>query len=163
MISTIAKTYAKALEGIRLEDLQNVSEIINDELTSTMLNPVIDNSTKYQIIDEVLKDNFDEKIKNFLKILIDKNRFSILNEIVDAFQEQYDSDNNIKRVQVISAIELSSQQKNSIIQKLEERLSKKVIPKWTVNEDIIAGLVIKIDDEVIDSSIKTKLKKVSRI
>ncbi|MCD7740132.1 MAG: F0F1 ATP synthase subunit delta, partial [Candidatus Gastranaerophilales bacterium] len=64
--------------------------------------------------------------------------------------------NNIVKPVVISAIELEESQKNKIIEKLEYKLTKKVIPQYQVNPDIIGGLIFKIDDKTIDCSIKTK-------
>ena len=63
---------------------------------------------------------------------------------------------------MVSAIELSEEEKQQVVQKLENKLNKTVQPDWELDNDIIAGLVIKIDDDVIDMSIKNRLAKLKK-
>ncbi len=170
-ISKSAITYANSLieadnnyEQI-LNDLRTVQNITSQskEFNEVMLNPTISVSTKNEIIDEIFKNQINEKVINFLKILADKKRFSELNEIISAYSEKVDEINNIKRVEVISVVELSEEQKRQTVEKLQNRLQKNVVVQWTKNADIIGGLVIKIDDDIIDSSLKNKLEKLSKI
>ena len=67
--------------------------------------------------------------------------------------------NNIKLVDVTSAVELSEDQKQRVVEKLQAKLNKKIIANWLQDEDIIGGLIIKIDDNVINSSLKNRLEK----
>jgi len=170
-ISKSAITYANSLieadnnyEQI-LNDLRTVQNITSQskEFNEVMLNPTISVSTKNEIIDEIFKNQINEKVINFLKIIADKKRFSELNEIISAYSEKVDEINNIKRVEVISVVELSEEQKRQTVEKLQNRLQKNVVVQWTKNADIIGGLVIKIDDDIIDSSLKNKLEKLSKI
>lgn len=170
-ISKSAITYANSLieadnnyEQI-LNDLRTVQNITSQskDFNEVMLNPTISVSTKNEIIDEIFKNQINEKVINFLKILADKKRFSELNEIISAYSEKVDEINNIKRVEVISVVELSEEQKRQTVEKLQNRLQKNVVVQWTKNADIIGGLVIKIDDDIIDSSLKNKLEKLSKI
>ena len=71
--------------------------------------------------------------------------------------------NNIKRVEIVSAVELSDEQKQKTIEKLHIRLNKEVKVNWALDTNIIGGLVIKIDDDIIDTSLKNKLDKLSKI
>ena len=70
--------------------------------------------------------------------------------------------NNIQPVTVTSAIALTDEQKKGIAVKLEEKLKKQVQPRWNVDNGIIAGLIIKINDDVIDTSLKHKIDKISK-
>ena len=100
---------------------------------------------------------------NFIKIIVEKNRFNEFGQIISAYKELLDSANNTQNVEIISAIELSDSQKQNIIEKLSAKLNKNIKPDWIIDKSIIAGLVIKMDDNVIDSSVKNKLEKLSRI
>lgn len=171
LVSTSAKTYAESLiqadsnYQIILNELNTVKQIIEQasELTQTLENPTISIQIKFEIIDEVFKNQVSEKIVNFLKILVDKKRFNELKDIITAYSDNVDELNNVKRVEVVSAVELSEEQKQRTIEKLQKRLEKNVIVSWTQNEKIIGGLVIKIDDDIIDSSLKHKLEILSKI
>ena len=95
-------------------------------------------------------------------ILIDKKRFNELTQIIQAYNDEVDIINNIKRVEVYSAVEVSEDRKQRLIDKLQNKLKKNVIVNWNINNDIIGGLVIKIDDDIIDNSLKNKLENLSK-
>ena len=58
---------------------------------------------------------------------------------------------------------MSDENKDKIINKLTHKLGKNIIAEWIVNEDIVGGLLIQIDDNIIDTSVKNKLEKLSKI
>lgn len=148
-----------------LENLENIQEICtsSNELVSVLQNPTISIDTKNSIIDEVFSQNINNNIKNFLKIIIEKKRFNEFNSIVSSFKAELDKINNIKHVEIISAINLDDNTKQVILTKIENKIQKQVIANWTVDNSIIGGLVIKFDDNIIDSSLKQKLEKLSKI
>lgn len=170
-VSAIAKTYANSLiesdtnYNDILSDLNTVLDIIKNskDFVQVMQNPAISTDTKYEIIDEIFKQELSEKVLNFIKILVEKNRFNEFEQIVQAYSNKLDTINNLKRIEVISAVELSEEQKQRVIEKLQQKLQKNIFVNWTQNKNIIGGLVLKIDDDVIDSSLKNKLEKLSKI
>ena len=145
--------------GIK-KNLDIVSEILtsSDELKNVLENTTISNAIKIDIINEVFKNQINEKIINFLKILVDKSKFNEFSEIKKDYEKILDDVNNIKRVEVISAVPLTEEDKSRITEKLQNKLHKEVIPNWIEQPEIMGGLVIKIEDDVIDSSIKKKLE-----
>lgn len=173
-ISTSAKNYADSLikvgkDGVMtyeniLNDLNTLKEITSssDELVRVMENPSISIKDKYDIIDSVFANQISDKTINFLKILIDKKRFNELGQIIQCFSNEVDDINNIKRVEVVSAVELSDDRKQKLTDKLQTKLKKQVNINWVLDEDIIGGLIIKIDDDVIDNSLKNKLENLSK-
>lgn len=173
-ISLTAKNYADALVKLGQDNVISYDDILNNleiileicskskDLTDVLENPAISDETKFSIIDEVFTKSVNEKIRDFLKILIEKKRFKELEGIVAAYQEELDKINNLQRVEVISAIELDDNSKQKIIDKLQNRLQKNVIAQWQTDEEIIGGLVVKINDDVIDSSLKNKLENLSK-
>lgn len=173
-ISTSEKIYADSLiqagkDGAMkfddiLKDLNTINEITSQskDLVQVMENPAIDDKTKYEIIDSVFSGQINNKIINFLKVLIDKKRFNELDNIIQAYSDELDKINNIKRVEVVSAVELTDEQIKKLTEKLQNKLQKNVIISREINKDIIGGLVIKIDDDVIDNSLKNKLESLSK-
>lgn len=170
-ISQLAKNYANSLfeadnnyERI-LSNLLTVSDVIENssEFASTMLNPAVSLNVKFDIIDEIFKKELSAKVLNFIKIIVEKNRFGEFNQIMSAYKDLLDNVNNTKKVEIVSAIELSDNQKQNILEKLSSKFNKNITPNWIIDKSIIAGLVIKLDDNVIDTSVKNKLKKLSRI
>lgn len=173
-ISLSAKNYSKALvEMVRdnvisfedlSKDLATVSEILetSQDLRLTLENPTVSEEVKSQIVEEVFKNEVHPQVVSFLKVLIDKNRFSEFSQIKADYEIKLDDVNKIQAVEITSAVELSEEYRERILQKLSEKLQKNIRPNWKVNENIIAGLIYRINDNVIDTSIKSKLDKLNK-
>lgn len=173
-ISLSAKNYSKALvEMVRdnvisfedlSKDLTTVSEILetSQDLRLTLENPTVSEEVKSQIIEEVFKNEVHPQVVSFLKVLIDKNRFSEFSQIKADYEIKLDDVNKIQAVEITSAVELSEEYREKILQKLSEKLQKNIRPNWKVDENIIAGLIYRINDNVIDTSIKSKLDKLNK-
>ena len=173
-ISLTAKNYADALVKIGqdnvlsyddiLKNLESVKEICDssNELACVLKNPAVSDDVKYSIIDEVFKKDINEKIIDFIKVLIEKKRFNEFNGIVEAYRDELDKINNIQRVSVTSAVPLNDDMKQRITDKLQKRLQKNILADWQIDNEIIGGLVVKINDDVIDSSLKNKLENLSK-
>lgn len=173
-ISLSAKNYSKALvEMVRdnvisfedlSKDLATVSEILetSQDLRLTLENPTVSEAVKSQIVEEVFKNEVHPQVVNFLMVLIDKNRFSEFPQIKADYEIKLDDVNKIQAVEITSAVELSEEYRERILQKLSEKLQKNIRPNWKVDENIIAGLIYRINDNVIDTSIKSKLDKLNK-
>ena len=173
-ISLSAKNYSKALvEMVRdnvisfedlSKDLATVSEILetSQDLRLTLENPTVSEAVKSQIVEEVFKNEVHPQVVNFLMVLIDKNRFSEFPQIKADYEIKLDDVNKIQSVEITSAVELSEEYRERILQKLSEKLQKNIRPNWKVDENIIAGLIYRINDNVIDTSIKSKLEKLNK-
>lgn len=170
----IAQRYADALVRIARDgkltfekiskDLNLVKEILEQskDLQAVLINPVVSVDNKKEIIEKIFSGQIDVLIINFLKLLTDKNKFDIFEDVLEAYNKAIDSVNNIKKVSVTSAVTMPEDSKNRLKQKLEEKLKANVVLDLNINKDIIAGLVIKIDDNVIDMSLKHKLEDLSK-
>ena len=175
IISQTAKIYAKGLiqtkkseavsYDVVLAELENVYSVINNsnELKSVLHSPAIAAEQKILIIEDIFANRISEVVVNLLKLVAEKNRFNEFEQIIEAFKLEIDNINGVQRIQVISAIELIEEHKNKIIEKLHAKLNKTIVADWQIDTNIIAGLIIKIDDNVIDTSIKNKLENLSKI
>lgn len=172
ILSEISKNYAKALiestAGISGDDILKQLEAIEDTISSSadlrivMSNSSISSGKKIEIIEEIFSKKIDQKLLNLLKILIDKNRFNELPSICDYYKQMTEKKENKRTVEIVSPIELNFENKTKIMFKLEKKLNSEIIPIWTVDESLIAGLVFKFDDYVIDTSVKAKLEDLSK-
>lgn len=171
MISTISKTYAKALletskanSNLVKQELDEIINVINstDDLKIVMTNSSISISKKLEILDSVFGGKIQPQLLNFLKILVEKNRFNELLAIQQAFGDMLEELSNTKTVEITSAINLNFENKSNILFKLEHKLGCEIKPVWKIDKELIAGLTFKIDDCVIDTSIRTKLENLSK-
>lgn len=170
----IADRYAEALVKTAREGKLTFEKINDDlKLVETTLNqskdlqeflttPLVSIDDKKEVLDKVFSNDIDTLIVNFLKVLIDKNRFELFDDVLESFNKSMDSINNISRVKVTSAVEMTEDAKKKLKTKLEEKLKKNVVFDLEINSDIIAGLVIKIGDNIVDMSLKHKLEDLSK-
>lgn len=170
---SVAKRYAQALlelcdsnsisKETILKELNDINESIkgSDELSRFMQAPSISKDDKKNIINKIFK-NINKVTKNFLLYLIEKDRFNILETILYEFQAELNKSNNFVQIEIVSAVDISSAKRNSIKERLSKKLNKQVDVEWSVDTDIIGGLIFIIDDSIIDTSIKSKLQSISR-
>ncbi|MBS5861081.1 ATP synthase F1 subunit delta [bacterium] len=173
-ITTIANNYADGIIEYAAGDIAKLGKILNDlqqielllqqstDLNEVLKNPAISMEKKSEIIESVFGSEIDAHEKNFLKILIEKGRFNEFSGIILSLKNKFEDIKNEKEVTIISAVSLNEEQKNSILQKLGTRLQKKVLPAWKEDKNIIGGLVIQIDDNVIDMSLLNKIENLSK-
>jgi len=172
-ISTISKHYATALleaskeAGITTEidnQLKEINEVMNnsEDFKVVMANSAISTAKKIEIIDDIFGNKIDKKLLNFLKILIEKNRFGEFDAIKENFEDEISKLSNKKKVEITSPVALNFENKTNVLFKLEHKLNCEVIPCWKVDKSLIAGLKFKIDDCVIDTSIRSKIENLSK-
>jgi len=174
MSDLAAKRWAKALIELAQED-ENISKdaILNDlkkavsvvaeseELSNVINNPSISVEEKQIVICKLFQDRVIPIVYNFLYVLNLRKRLGIISEITDAFEKELEILNNIVRVDITSAIDLDNDKKEEIKAKISEKLNKDIKVSWEVDSDVIAGLVLNINDTVIDNSIKHRLEELS--
>lgn len=169
----IGKRYSDALVASALDadvlqkvfdDLKFVESTIQSsiELKEFLEKPVISHNDKKDVIVQIFKDSISEMALNFLLLLVDNNRFNLFESAVVEYSNRLDEINNIVKVKVISAIELNDDMKNKLVQKLEQKISKKIVASYDLRPEIIAGLVIEINDKTVDTSLKTKLNNLKK-
>ena len=168
-ISSTAKIYANALietdlsNDIILQDLNLIKDTIQTTgLNEFISNPAISLKIKHELLNDIFSNKINPKILNFIKLITEKGRFLQLNEIIEAYNYETNEINGIKRADIISAVELSEEQKKSVIERLSNKMKKSISANYIIDKSIIGGLVIKIDDNVIDNSLKNKLDRLKR-
>ena len=169
----IAKNYAEALFKIGKEQndseklysqLNNVVKIIDNsnDLKTFFENPLIGSNDKKEIIYKVFGKDFDLQIINLLNLLADNKRLKLIGTVFYCYENCYEVQNNISKVTIISAIKINEETKNKLQEKLENKLSRKIIPEYQTDKTIIGGLIIKIQDKIIDLSISKKIKDMEK-
>lgn len=169
----IAKRYSEALIDSAIEtnelqkfydELRFVQETLSGsiDLKVFLENPIINRLDKKDVVNQVFATNLSSVVLNFLLLLVENNRFNIIDSVVIEYLNRLDQINNVVKAKVVSAVELDSTMKTRLIEKLENKISKKVLANYEIKPEIIAGLVIEINDKTIDTSLKTKLNSIKK-
>ena len=141
-----SKSYALALYELSKEkseiekieeDLKNLNELLNDNIDfrDMILNPTVDKEDKGKVLSEISKQyNFCETLRSFLGFVTMKNRSK----------------------------ELSTKEQKEIEKELSENFKSKLNVQYKYDSSLIAGLIIQVGSVMVDTSIKTKLKRLEK-
>lgn len=125
--------------------------------------PEIKKNEKKRVVTEMFSGVLSPLMMNFFFLLIDDGleRFleDVFREYVDLCRKYEES----RIARVITAVELTPDEEKALKDKLEEMYGKKIIMKKEVNPEIIGGLVIRLDFQVIDASIRTSLENIKAV
>lgn len=91
--------------------------------------------------------------------MIDKNRFHLIQTVFEEFVADYLAYQHIEVATITSANELSEADKKKIHEVLEEKQAQKLECRWKVDESLLAGLRIQINDQIIDNSAANQLAR----
>lgn len=168
----VAKRYAHALveSGIDcidkvVSDMNLLDELIfkNEDLKTFFLHPVVSLKDKKETIEKAFKDKISEISFNFIETLLDENRFGIFRTILEVFIKETERIKNMQRVEVVSAVDIDEEEKEKLTKKLSEKLNKEVILKYNLDGTILGGIVVKVEDKVVDLSLKAKFENLKKI
>ncbi len=94
---------------------------------------------------------------SFIKVLIDNNRFILINEIYDEYEKLFYEMNDIVKVTIKSALKLEENEINKINLYFKEKLNKKIIIENIIDNKIIDGYVINYNGNILDNSVINRL------
>jgi len=173
MQSGIAHRYAKALFQAALEagaadevfaDAQSLLTVTSEfpQVRKFLLSPQVPTEEKHALVTKVVGGRAHKLFVDFLHLLIDKKRIVIAKEVVETYRDIYEKHKGVLAVKAITAVPLDEPQRQKLVRTLEEKTRKTIRLKQTVNPDILGGMILIIDDKVIDGSVRHKLERLGR-
>lgn len=174
MAKQVSKTYGGALFEVALENqtldatLEEVlfvkqTFIDNEELSKLLLHPNIEKEEKIKVLENIYKGKVSDELTGLMVMMITKGHqkdfVDVFDYVIDAIKEE----KKIGVAYISSAVELTPEQKNKIEQKLLDTTKYlKIEGVYQVDKTLIGGLVIRIQDTIVDSSLKTQIAKLSK-
>ena len=169
MAKLVSKTYGDALFSVAMEEnrvdafaeeAKGLSVIFseNQELRKLMDNPKIIKEDKIKLIEETFTSHVSKEVIGLIALLISKGHSKDIPAVFDYFIALVKEEKKIGTAFVTTAVALSDAQKRL----LETTRYESFEMNYSVDESLIGGMVIRIGDRVVDSSIKTKLYELSK-
>lgn len=166
--------YAKALLQISIEkdsleqsydDMLLVNNVCDDckDFSLLLKSPIVKTDLKLKILNEIFDNKISEISRNFISIIANKKRESLLSDIAKSFIELYKSYNNIESATITTAVPLSDELKNNIIDYIKKYNNSKIDLHEIVDEKIIGGTIIKIGDKQLDASVSKEISELKQI
>jgi F-type H+-transporting ATPase subunit delta len=171
-VAVVARTYARALfeaakEHGRIDEVRDelgtLVETIREvpELKAMIRNPELDPPEKADALAAILKDA-DELLRNFGRLVAEKGRAPMLEEIAREFDALVSAEERILNVELTTAYELSDDEASSIVKQIEQASGRRVEANRTVDPGLIGGVVLKVGTLEVDSSVRGRLDGLRR-
>lgn len=169
VITKLTRVYARSLMDLAEE--QNSTEVIKLDLDS--MARILKNSRDLELFldsplikaakkKEVLKALFEKKVSKltmlFLNLLVNHGREGRLNDIIFAFNAEYNLRNGIQEATVTTAYALSDKEAKSIKEKLAAQLNKTIVLHKEVKPEILGGMNLRFGDNQYDGTISGRLR-----
>ncbi len=165
--SGVARRYARAVFEIAreehdldgwLRDLRVIRDALREsEMTALLDNPSISFDEKRQIVEGILSGRLSPKRRNFVLLLIENRRTSLIDDILSAYEGELNAARGIVTARVTTAVPLGSEETAAVTRRLEGLVGQKVIVTMDVDPSIIGGFVARIGDRLIDASVVGRL------
>lgn len=174
MAKLISKTYGDALFELAveqdkvdalLEEIGQLQQVLseNEEFGRLMNHPKIIKEEKIQVAKNVFEGRMSDELLGFLTIIISKDRYRDIEAILDYFIAEVKQYKGIGVATVTTAVPLREEQCRKIEQRLLDTTSyTKMEMNYLLDKSLIGGMVIRIGDRVVDSSISTKLNELQK-
>ncbi|MDF2883639.1 MAG: atpH [Clostridiaceae bacterium] len=150
---------------IFLDDLREIVDVMNndEDFLKIIKHPEISISRKKKLFTKIFKDKVDDDLLSFLLILIEKDRILFLKEKLIEMEKIHLDRNNTLLANVKTVIPLDELQKKQLIDGLEKKYDKKVILKEEIDKSVIGGVYVRVGDDVIDGTIKSKINEMKKL
>jgi F-type H+-transporting ATPase subunit delta len=172
-IAEIAQPYAQALMSVAQsknsteqlgEDVRTLQKLLQSskQLSGFMDNPFIPLDKKKAVLTQVLGEGANPYLRNFLMLLVDRRRISLLEPICQQYLVLLRSLKQTVLAEVISAIELTPEQLQSVRDKVIAMTKAHEVELETrIDPELIGGVIIKVGSQVIDASLQGQLRRLS--
>ena len=173
MINVIADRYAQALFEVGEEtqttselyqELKQLVDILNEnkDLYNFLKSPLIGRDDKKNVMKNIFENQLSKNMNNFLKIVIDKDRISVIENIQESYKSLLNDKNNILEGTAITAVSLNEKEIKDLEKNLSTKYNKNVTLTNVVDETILGGVLVKLGNEEIDGTVKTRLSKMKK-
>ena len=174
MAKLVEQTYGEALFQTAmeanqvdafLEEVELIQTVLkrNPEWDRLMKHPKITKQEKVEIMRGAFAGRISKEMTGFLELILVKERYGQLQAVFQYFTEKVKEEKKIGTAYVTTPMELSEIRKSDIQGKLLATTPYLTMEMhYSVDPSLIGGMVIRIKDRVVDSSIRTKLADMKR-
>ncbi|EKE9183106.1 F0F1 ATP synthase subunit delta [Shigella flexneri] len=169
---TVARPYAKAAFDFAVEHqsverwqdmLTFAAEVTKNEQMVELLSGALAPETLAESFIAVCGEQLDENGQNLIRVMAENGRLNALPDVLEQFIHLRAVSEATAEVDVISAAALSEQQLAKISAAMEKRLSRKVKLNCKIDKSVMAGVIIRSGDMVIDGSVRGRLERLADV
>ena len=174
MYEYLDKRYALALYQVAEEkgkvkeylgDLRAICDLIdnNSDFKAVIKHPQISTKKKKETFIKIFKGNIDEELLSFLLILIEKDRIAYIREKLNEMEKIHLERENTLIAVVKTAVPMLENEAKALKENLEKKYDKKIIMTTEVDKTILGGVFVRVGNDVIDGTVRSKLDEMKDI
>jgi len=165
-LATIARPYAEALfKSKGLGDVLQTADILDglallaheEQVKQFTLSPKTSLAQVIELLGSVLAVKFSDGMLNFLTTLLEHGRLSVLPEIAHQFRGLLNSQSGFSEATIYSAFPMDAAAQASVTEVLQKRFARQLKTTVEIDESLIGGVRVVVGDEVLDTSVKSRL------
>lgn len=167
-LATIARPYAEALFDVAVHGdvaawsalLQELGQVARlPEVLSVATSPKVTREQVVELLLAAVKSPQKDapEAKNFVRMLVDNHRLSLLPEIATQFEALKNAREGAADALIVSAFPLEGEPLAELVASLERKFKRKLKPKVDVDASLIGGVRVTVGDEVLDGSVRARL------
>jgi F-type H+-transporting ATPase subunit delta len=171
-MDTVASRYAESLFDLAKEenaietyqkDIIKIQNVFNDDVFVQFFSHVaVQDDDKINILKKSFQDQVSEYVLNFLMLLVKKRRMKYIRQICQHFQSLCNDYFGVKVGKVYSAFELTKEQIHKVEKAMSQKVGKKVQLHVVIDESLIGGIKVDIDNHIYDDSLSYKLESLRK-
>ena len=169
----LAREYGEAIyELAREEDLRQllheqlnaISALLKEQpdFVKLLCSRAIERETRLKIVDDTFSRFAHPYVTNFMKLLVQKERFDSFLMCCEWFHRRFNDDNGIVEAFVTSAVQLSEDDRSALRAKLSRISGRQVALITTVDPAVIGGVRVEMDGRRYDNTIQDRLGRLRR-
>lgn len=170
----VSKVYGDALLAVaseenRLDAFLDATVLMlgilkdNGDFVKLLFHPKMAKEDKVKMVEESFGKSMPKELVGLIVLMIQKNRENEILSVLDYVVEHIKKEKKIGKAEVTTAMELSDEQKKRIERRLIDTTGYQTFEMlYQIDESLIGGMVVRVDDRVVDSSIRTKIENLSR-
>ncbi len=172
---TAATRYARALLDVATKEQADLSQVETDlgtfvslvrstpALSKALLNPVVPAAKKRAVVETlVARASLGSVVSKLLVMLADRDRFVLLDDLLDTFRERLMDQRKVVRASVTTATPMATEQAKAIEQSLARATGRTVMLSTGVDPAIIGGMVARVGGTVYDASVTNQLQRLKQ-
>ena len=157
MSTTEARTFARALYETLISNAVTQLQAIAPRIDGTQ------GAMSVERVASTVPQGASPEVRNFLAVLASENALDQLPEIIGELEAYIKSGTpQILDGAVTSAVDLSAEQQKRITSDLQQRYGEQLTVSFKTDPSLIGGLIIRVGDQVLDNSLRTRLSVVQR-
>ena len=173
-MTEVGNVYGESLYELAKDE--NLAKLIGEQLAALqqafrqepdfirlLSSPNLTKAERCQILDNSFRGKVHAYVLNFLKILTEKGYMRYFSDCCDAFTQHYDQDNGILRVNAVSAVELSTEQKEKLTQKLSRITGKEIALRTRIDPRVLGGIRLDYDGQRLDDTVSHRLDAIRNV